>query len=1102
MSRNVRYLKLCCALLLTLVLYSCGGGGSDSDDGGGGTTPSSANVAPTANAGLDQTVDENTLVTLTGSGSDSDGSITSYSWVQTSGENAAIENGSSAETLISIPSVDSDLTLTFELTVTDNDGATHSDSIDIQVTYLNDIIVLNENETSAITSQSQTSFQVDENSELSNKKVGDIVIADVSDDLPNGLFVKITEKSNANGITTFATEQPGLKEVIKEGELSISKTFEPSDFTSMTTSPTPVGMKLYVKNDNFTYSGLTQQAGLQSKKKSEFSNFQAVKQLRSEISWDADIFQGCNNSNKMQSSPSVVIVLENVGLYQNINNANEEPIFDTGALGLYENDAYVKIVSVDGCLGMNFGYDFVLDFNLFTSDHYLFTVNPEQYGELKIAGKLAEAKLELKRELHKWILPKIKVLVGVPPLVVPVWITPEITIMLGLDATAGANIFTGVSEYAGVEFGIEYKNNELSPIVESDFEFNYQPPTLALEAEVESYIGPNLALKIYDIVGPNADLQLYANALVQNDDPWWKLVVGARAGAGIKVEVLDKEIEKLSFRISGIIDEEINSWQAQSPFPNIPVNVDTTSSYTTEAGYKVNFRYIARSDWDLERPRGVYVYLHGNNSVTSDVLHSLSPEMQDYLLEQGYIITIIEAPWDNGSERGWEDPKGGADTGVDMLNSLLSSDFGDSFFVDNSDILIEGGSAGTCLANRFIQKYYGNFKGGVYANCGCTALPDDSRIAPLVNRDSWRFYVENNKGDFLFETGRSLYGYFKYTLQFETEGNFNKEGGHCSTNTSGRLEALDWLISGDEATETEFEPHFSFVTDFENMNAIAIDEKLNIWVAEQSDEFTLKIYKGDNLGRSWSLMKTLKLIGSQHTGDMVYFKGHLYLDLNDGNLYQFDTVNFSQQLFSLPPSPTISFRNFYVRSLSTDHQTTLYYRGIDSWKSTNGGATWQQVSIDDSEALVYIPELLSARASVLSDNDQKLGSIAFDGDNAWATVEKSANGVISEFKLYQSKDFGKNWNDVTPAKFNNDGTNWFNTVPPLFIKYLLDGSLLITKGTHSWVSIDKGRNWTRTYGSSTDKTTGNNTLMTAETPDGFHTIMGFFHYKGLYYLEK
>jgi hypothetical protein len=551
-----------------LSLVGCGGGGDS--DSGGTTPPLPSNIAPTANAGDDQTVDENTLVTLTGSGSDSDGSITSYSWVQTSGEDSAIESGSSAETLISIPSVDSDSTLTFELTVTDNDGSTHSDSIDIQVTYINDVVVLNENETSAITSQLQTSLQVDENSELSNKKVGDIVIADVSDVLPNGLFVKITEKSNANGITTFVTEQPGLKEVIKEGELSISKTFEPSDFASMTTSPTPVGMKLYVKNDNFTYSGLTQQPRLQSKKKSKSSSFQSVKQLTTEVSWDSDVFQGCDNPNRMNSGPSVVIVLENVGLYQNINNDNEEPIFDTGALGLYKNDAYEKIVSVDGCLGMNFGYDFVLDFNLFTSDHYLFTVNPEQYGELQITGKLAEAKLELKRELHKWILPKIKVLVGV----IPVWITPEISIMWGLDATAGANIFTGVSEYAGVEFGIEYKNNELSPIVESDFEFNYQPPTLALYAEAESYIGPNLALKIYDIVGPNADLQLYANALVQNDDPWWKLTVGARAGAGIKVEVFDKEIEKLSFSISGIIDKEINSWQAQTPLLGTPANIE------------------------------------------------------------------------------------------------------------------------------------------------------------------------------------------------------------------------------------------------------------------------------------------------------------------------------------------------------------------------------------------------------------------------------------------------------------------------------------------------------------------------------------------------
>ena len=60
-------------------LVACGGSGSDG--GTSGTTP--ANQAPTANAGSDQAVNEQTTVTLLGSGADSDGSVVNYNWIQT-----------------------------------------------------------------------------------------------------------------------------------------------------------------------------------------------------------------------------------------------------------------------------------------------------------------------------------------------------------------------------------------------------------------------------------------------------------------------------------------------------------------------------------------------------------------------------------------------------------------------------------------------------------------------------------------------------------------------------------------------------------------------------------------------------------------------------------------------------------------------------------------------------------------------------------------------------------------------------------------------------------------------------------------------------------
>ena len=109
-------------------LFACGGGGSDSP-----AENKVINQSPTANAGTNQTVDENTVVTLLGSGTDTDGSIASYHWSQTGGTTITLSEGNTASATFTAPNISADETLTFELTITDNDGATAVASIDVQV---------------------------------------------------------------------------------------------------------------------------------------------------------------------------------------------------------------------------------------------------------------------------------------------------------------------------------------------------------------------------------------------------------------------------------------------------------------------------------------------------------------------------------------------------------------------------------------------------------------------------------------------------------------------------------------------------------------------------------------------------------------------------------------------------------------------------------------------------------------------------------------------------------------------------------------------------------------------------------------------------------
>ncbi len=103
------------ALTCALALAGC----NNSSDGG-----NIANVSPTV---IIQSISasENTLVTLDATASDSDGSVSSYSWELTSGQTVTLTGDTTSSLSFTTPSVlDAGDTLSFKVVVTDNDGAT------------------------------------------------------------------------------------------------------------------------------------------------------------------------------------------------------------------------------------------------------------------------------------------------------------------------------------------------------------------------------------------------------------------------------------------------------------------------------------------------------------------------------------------------------------------------------------------------------------------------------------------------------------------------------------------------------------------------------------------------------------------------------------------------------------------------------------------------------------------------------------------------------------------------------------------------------------------------------------------------------------------
>lgn len=124
---------------MLMVFTACGGGSSSTPaaNNNNNPPPAGSNNAPTnVDAGAAQTVWEGATVNLSGSGDDpEDGANVTFSWAQTGGTPAVtILNGDTATPSFMAPEVAADTDLTFQLTVTDTEGASTTDNVVITVT--------------------------------------------------------------------------------------------------------------------------------------------------------------------------------------------------------------------------------------------------------------------------------------------------------------------------------------------------------------------------------------------------------------------------------------------------------------------------------------------------------------------------------------------------------------------------------------------------------------------------------------------------------------------------------------------------------------------------------------------------------------------------------------------------------------------------------------------------------------------------------------------------------------------------------------------------------------------------------------------------------
>jgi uncharacterized protein (TIGR03437 family) len=154
----------------------------------------------------------------------------------------------------------------------------------------------------------------------------------------------------------------------------------------------------------------------------------------------------------------------------------------------------------------------------------------------------------------------ITVFVGVVPIV----LTPSLTLFVGASGSVNAGFSTGVTQAASVMGGISYANGQASPVFTKTASFDQDPLALDASATVKADAGVTIALNIEGVLSPqfspDAYVQLAADLAA---NPWWTLSAGLEGDAAVKVGIFGLSKD---FDFPGLFDFSTPIAQASGSF--------------------------------------------------------------------------------------------------------------------------------------------------------------------------------------------------------------------------------------------------------------------------------------------------------------------------------------------------------------------------------------------------------------------------------------------------------------------------------------------------------------------------------------------------------